>query len=55
MTAQHAAHPEAETPAETVGADRLLGVLGAGGCETAATLHAQHDLQGREDDAVCSD
>jgi hypothetical protein len=55
MTAQHAARAEAETAANTMRANGLLRIAGAGGRVPAAALHAQHDFQRRKSNAVNTD
>ena len=55
MAPQDAARPEAQAAAEAVRADRLLGIIGTTGREAAAALDAEHEFQGRHDDAVGSD
>jgi hypothetical protein len=55
MAAQHAAHSETETTADTVRTNGLLRIVGAGGRITAASLHAEHDLQGRKNNAINAD
>jgi hypothetical protein len=55
MAAQHAAHSEVKAAADAMGANGLLRVVGAGGRVTAAALHAEHDFQGRKNNAVNTD
>jgi hypothetical protein len=55
MAAQDAAHAEIEAAADAVGADGFLDVTGATGSVAAAALHADHEFQGREDNAIGAD
>jgi hypothetical protein len=55
MAAQHAAHSQAQTAADAMRANGLLGIVGAGGHVAAAALHPEHDLQGRKDNAINAD
>jgi hypothetical protein len=55
VTTHDAARAEPETAAEAVRADGLLRVVGAGGHESAAALHAHHELERQEYHAVGAD
>jgi hypothetical protein len=52
MAAQHAAQAQANTPADAMGTNRLLGVIGAGRNVPAAALQPEHDFQGRKGNAI---
>ncbi len=55
MAAQDAARAESEAAANAVTADGFLHVMGATGSIAAAALDADHDFEGREDDAISAD
>jgi hypothetical protein len=55
MAAQDASRAESDAPANAVGADRVLHVLGAAGRVAAAALQAEHHLQRRKYDAIGAD
>jgi hypothetical protein len=55
MAAQHAVHSEAETTADAMRTNGLLHIVGASGRVTAAALRAEHDFQGRKNNAVNPD
>jgi hypothetical protein len=55
MAAGDAADSQSKASTQAMQTNGLLDITGATGRETAAALHADHEFQGRKDNAVGSD